>query len=193
MTNWIVFDYGEVLSTRTTAVPKLAATMGVAVEPFEAAYWAEREAYDRGSGDLEYWTAVGARVGAKVDEALSDELTGIDVAGWSNFASSSLELLESLSEAGANLALLSNAPAAFGRWVRAQDWARMFRETLFSGDVHCAKPDPEIFRLLLEKLGAEPADCLFFDDRQSNVDGARAVGIQAHLWDGAEAARAALD
>ncbi|WP_425425363.1 HAD-IA family hydrolase [Amycolatopsis saalfeldensis] len=58
--------------------------------------------------------------------------------------------------------------------------------------VGCAKPDPEIFRLLLEKLGAEPADCLFFDDRQSNVDGARAVGIQAHLWDGAEAARAAL-
>lgn len=192
MTNWIVFDYGEVLSTRTTAVPKLAATMGVAVEEFEAAYWAERDPYDRGLGDLEYWTALGARVGTKVDEALSDELTGIDVAGWSNLAPSSLELLESLSEAGANLALLSNAPAAFGRWVRSQEWARVFRETLFSGDVKCAKPDPEIFRLLLDKLGAEPADCLFFDDRQSNVDGARAVGIQAHLWDGAEAARAAL-
>lgn len=140
-----MFDYGEVLSTRTTAVPKLAATMGVAVEPFEAAYWAERESYDRGLGDLEYWTAVGARFGAKVDEALSDELTGIDVAGWSSFAPSSRELLESLSEAGANLALLSNAPAAFGRWVRAQDWARMFRETLFSGDGRVREAGPGDF------------------------------------------------
>ncbi|MDT8910674.1 HAD-IA family hydrolase [Amycolatopsis sp. PS_44_ISF1] len=173
-------------------MPKLAATMGVAVDAFEAAYWAERDAYDRGQADLGYWTAVGARFGAKVDEALSDELTGIDVAGWSNLAPSSLELLESLSEAGANLALLSNAPTSFGRWVRAQDWSRVFRETLFSGDVHCAKPDPKIFLLLLEKLGAEPGQCLFFDDRQTNVDGARSVGIQAHRWDGAEAARAAL-
>lgn len=192
MTNWLVFDYGEVLCTRTTAVPKLAATMGVAPEVFEPVYWAVRDAYDRGSSDFAYWASIGERVGARVDEAMSEELTALDVAGWSHLAPSSLSLLEGLAEAGAALALLSNAPVSFGRWVRAQDWARLFRVTVFSGDVACAKPDERIFRLLLEKLGARPEDCLFFDDRESNVEGARAVGIRAHRWDGAEAARAAL-
>ncbi|WP_326567097.1 HAD family phosphatase [Amycolatopsis rhabdoformis] len=191
--NWLVFDYGEVLCTRTTALPKLAATMGVAAEDFEPVYWAVREPYDRGCTDLEYWTSIGDRLGARVSDAMSEELTAIDIAGWSNLAPSSLELLEALSEAGAALALLSNAPSSFGRWVREQEWARLFRVTVFSGDVKCAKPDAEIFQLLLEKLGAKPEECLFFDDRESNVEGARAVGLRAHLWDGAEAARAALD
>jgi putative hydrolase of the HAD superfamily len=131
-------------------------------------------------------------VARPVDEALSDKLTRIDVEGWGHLEPSSKALLEALSEAGASLALLSNAPSVFGDWVRAQDWARHFRVTLFSGDVRCVKPDAKIFELLLEQLEAEPGDCLFFDDRQSNVDGANAVGLQARLWNGADAARAWL-
>ncbi|GAA3557942.1 HAD family phosphatase [Amycolatopsis ultiminotia] len=192
MTNWIVFDYGEVLCTRTTSVPKLAATMGVPAGVFEPAYWELRDAYDRGSTDLEYWTSIGERVGAPVDEAMSAELTALDIEGWAHLVPSSLELLESLAEAGAALALLSNASVAFGAWVRTQEWAKLFRHTMFSGDVRCAKPDAEIYHLLLDQLGAEPGDCLFFDDRESNVEGARAVGMHAHRWDGTEAARAAL-
>ncbi|MFF0149273.1 putative hydrolase of the HAD superfamily [Amycolatopsis sulphurea] len=192
MSHWIVFDYGEVLCTRTTAVPKLAAVTGVPAEDFEPVYWELREPYDRGSTDLAYWTAIGERLGVQVDEALSAELTALDVAGWSHLTTEALDLLESLAEAGASLALLSNASVTFGAWVREQEWAKLFRHTMFSGDVRCAKPDAEIYRLLLAQLGAEPGECLFFDDRASNVDGARAVGLRAHVWNGAEAARAAL-
>ncbi|MEU0529996.1 HAD family hydrolase [Amycolatopsis tolypomycina] len=191
--NWIVFDYGDVLSKPSAALPDLAAAMRAPLPEFLAAYWEYRLAYDAGSTPLEYWQEVGNAVGAPVDEALSDELTRIDVEGWGHLEPSSKALLEALSEAGANLALLSNAPVAFGEWVRAQDFARHFRVTLFSGDVRCVKPDAKIFRLLLDELGAEPADCLFFDDRESNVDGARAVGLRAHVWNGADAARAWLD
>ncbi|SEB38064.1 putative hydrolase of the HAD superfamily [Amycolatopsis tolypomycina] len=191
--NWIVFDYGDVLSKPSAALPDLAAAMRAPLPEFLAAYWEYRLAYDAGSTPLEYWQAVGNAVGAPVDETLSDELTRIDVEGWGHLEPSSKALLEALSEAGANLALLSNAPVAFGEWVRAQDFARHFRVTLFSGDVRCVKPDAKIFRLLLDELGAEPADCLFFDDRESNVDGARAVGLRAHVWNGADAARAWLD
>ena len=191
--NWIVFDYGDVLSKPSAALPDLAAAMGAPLPEFLAAYWQYRLPYDAGSTPLEYWQAVGDAVGTPVDEALAAELTRIDVEGWGHLEPSSAALLEALSESGANLALLSNAPVAFGEWVRAQDWARHFRVTLFSGDVRCVKPDAKIFRLLLDELGAQPADCLFFDDRESNVDGARAVGLRAHVWNGADAARAWLD
>lgn len=189
--NWVVFDYGEVICGRTKALPDLAATMGVATADFEPHYWAQRDSYDRGAPDLDYWRAVGEGLGVVVDKSTSDTLTQIDIAGWSGVEPTSLELLAALDEAGTALALLSNAPASFARFAEKQAWARRFRVRLFSGDIGVAKPDPEIFLRLLSHLDADAADCLFFDDRQSNVDGARAVGLRAHLWRGAEAARSA--
>ncbi|MEC3977070.1 HAD family hydrolase [Amycolatopsis sp. H20-H5] len=191
--NWIVFDYGEVLCERTAALPKLAAALGVEPGAFEPEYWKHRDRYDRGAADLDYWQAIGHGLGVTVDDALAQELTALDIEGWSHTEPASMELLSALHEAGAALALLSNAPSSFGRWVERQEWAKLFRTTVFSADLGCAKPDAEIFTSLLAKLGAAPPDCLFFDDRQSNVDGARAVGLRAERWLGVEAARAGLD
>ncbi|MFJ8812619.1 HAD family hydrolase [Amycolatopsis thermoflava] len=192
MTGWVVFDYGEVICGRTTALPDLAATLGVPLAEFEPHYWRLRDAYDRGCADLEYWGGVGEALGVPVDESTSDRLTEIDIRGWSDVRESSLELLAGLSEAGVPLALLSNAPSSFARFAERQDWMRHFRVRVFSGDVGVAKPDAEIFELLVARLGVSAGDCVFFDDRQSNVDGARAAGLRAHVWDGADAARALL-
>ncbi|WP_037320544.1 HAD family hydrolase [Amycolatopsis orientalis] len=190
--NWIVFDYGDVISEHTDALPTLAAAFGLEPADFEPHYWAERVRYDSGGSDLEYWQNVGRALDVDVDPAFAEELTRIDVEGWTHLEPAVMELLEGLHEAGAALALLSNASSTFGRWVREQDWAQLFRVKLFSGDLGCMKPDAKIYRILLGELGAEPADCLFFDDRQSNVDGARAVGMKAERWLGVETARSAL-
>ncbi|GAA5163536.1 MULTISPECIES: HAD family hydrolase [Amycolatopsis] len=185
---WYVFDYGEVICGRTDALPELAATLGADLAEFEPHYWAHRDAYDRGASDLEYWGAVGEALGVPVDESTSDTLTRIDIEGWSRLDPASLELVTSLAESGASLALLSNAPSSFARFAERQDWARHFRVRVFSGDVGVAKPDEEIFELLLARLDAQAGECVFFDDRQSNVDGAKAVGLRAHLWQGTETA-----
>lgn len=190
--NWIVFDYGDVISKHTDAKPALAKAFGLELADFEPHYWAERARYDSGGSDLEYWQSVGRALDVPVDQAFADELTRIDVAGWTHLEPAVMELLEGLHEAGASLALLSNASSTFGRWVREQEWAGLFRVKLFSGDLGCLKPDAKIYRILLGELGAEPADCLFFDDRQSNVDGARAVGLKAERWLGVETAISAL-
>ncbi|SDX22372.1 putative hydrolase of the HAD superfamily [Amycolatopsis xylanica] len=187
--NWTVFDYGEVIVKRTQAIPKLAATMGVAVEDFEPRYWDLRDPYDRGCADLEYWGGIGAALGVGVDAALSEELTQLDIEGWLDVEPTTIELLEALAEAGVALALLSNAPSSMGRVVERQDWAAHFRTLVFSGDLGFAKPDKRIYDVVAAKLDARPADCLFFDDRQVNVDGAIAAGWKAHRWLGAEEAK----
>lgn len=187
--NWLVFDYGEVISKRTAALPALATELGVGLAEFEEQYWACRDAYDRGCSDLEYWGTLGKALGVDVDQSTSDTLTAMDIEGWLHTEPATIELLAALDEAGAALALLSNAPSSFGRVAEQQDWARHFRTLVFSGDLGCAKPDAEIFKALLGKLEAEPGDCLFFDDRQTNVDGALAVGIRAHRWLGVDTAR----
>jgi putative hydrolase of the HAD superfamily len=183
--NWIVFDYGEVISTRTQAIPELAATMGVETSVFELQYWAQREPYDRGCSDFEYWKSIADAVGVALDQSTSDKLTSMDIEGWLNTDPATVEMLAALEEAGAALALLSNAPSSFARVAERQDWAKHFRVTVFSGDLGIAKPDAEIFEALVAKLGAEPSDCLFLDDRQVNVDGALAAGLRSQRWLGA--------
>lgn len=189
---WAVFDYGEVLCTRTEALPRLAARLGVSQERFESAYWAHRDAYDRGCSDEEYWSAVAASTGARLDGDAVADLTRLDIEGWSYLHPASAALLDELARDGAQLALLSNAPSSFARFAERQPWAEHFRVRVFSGDVGCAKPDAKIFELLAERLGARPSDCVFFDDREVNVTGARAAGLRAHLWQGADHARRML-
>ncbi|MEV0705344.1 HAD family phosphatase [Saccharopolyspora sp. NPDC050389] len=192
MVRWIVFDYGEVISRRTTALPDIAAMLGVEPPEFERAYFAERTAYDRGLSDVEYWRAVAARLGKDVDAELSTRLTRADVGGWLQTAPESVQLLEDLHRQGVTMAVLSNAPSSFGREVEQESWARLFKHLIFSGDLRLAKPDAAIYRALLETLDAPAAECLFFDDRQENVDGAREAGLHAERWQGADAARAVL-
>ena len=42
-------------------------------------------------------------------------------------------------------------------------------------------------------LGRRPKDLLFIDDRQRNIDGAAAVGVEAILFEGADSLRAELE
>ena len=189
---WVVFDYGEVISRPTGALPDLANLLGVPLADFERGYWAARDDYDRGQPDLEYWRAVGAVVGAEVDEELARLLTDVDVRGWLLPDPGSVELVEELAAAGVPLALLSNAPVPFARVAEREPWARHFRHLVFSGDLGVAKPDPRIFAALARRLGADPADCVFFDDRQVNVDGANAAGLRGVLWSGSSHARTVL-
>ncbi|MFJ6670715.1 HAD family hydrolase [Actinosynnema sp. NPDC091369] len=189
---WVVFDYGEVISEPTGALPELAALLGVPVEDFSRGYWALREPYDTGQADRDYWRAVGAAVDVPVDEELARRLTEVDVRGWLRPEPAVVELLAELASAGVPLALLSNAPVSFARTAEREPWTRHFQHLVFSGDLGVAKPDPRIFAALAERIGAEPADCVFFDDRQVNVDGAIAAGLQGVLWRGPAHAREVL-
>ncbi len=62
-----------------------------------------------------------------------------------------------------------------------------FRAKVVSGQVKQLKPEPAIYRLLLDRNGLAAGDCVFIDDSIANVEGARAVGMDAIHFTGAEA------
>ena len=62
-----------------------------------------------------------------------------------------------------------------------------FGVTVVSGREGVTKPDARIFRALCDRAGVAPADCLFIDDGPHNVEGARAVGMDAVRFTGAAA------
>ena len=55
--------------------------------------------------------------------------------------------------------------------------------TVYSHEVGMSKPDPRIYELACARLGVRPGETVFLDDTEEMVDGARAVGMQALLFE----------
>jgi epoxide hydrolase-like predicted phosphatase len=75
-------------------------------------------------------------------------------------------------------AMLSNAWDTT-RQVLTNDFPCLepFDIAIFSAEVKLAKPQPEIYQLMLEKLAVEPGSAVFIDDFKENVNAANALGI----------------
>ncbi len=104
------------------------------------------------------------------------------------------ELVADLDAAGVPLYALTNFSGEFFAPFRVQEAALFdrFRGIVVSGDERLVKPDPAIYRLLLDRYGLEAARTVFVDDRADNVAGAEAVGMIAIRFTGAEPLRADL-
>jgi 2-haloacid dehalogenase len=55
------------------------------------------------------------------------------------------------------------------------DW---FEAVIVSGEVELVKPDPAIFRLLVDRYGLEPSQTVLIDDTIANVQAAAALGFR---------------
>jgi len=59
------------------------------------------------------------------------------------------------------------------------DWLKNFDFATFSGDIRLIKPDPAIYEHTLQGLGVNASEALFLDDREINIQAARALGINS--------------
>lgn len=85
------------------------------------------------------------------------------------------------------IALLSNASGEFlNRILKRIDTDLLFDCMIISSEVKLAKPDKEIFELLLSKIGVKPSDAVFIDDNILNIKAAKDLGINGILFDNIE-------
>jgi len=105
------------------------------------------------------------------------------------------EIVAELDAAGVPLFAITNFSADFWPPFHAKEQAffSRFRDIVVSGQVKLLKPDPAIYYLALDRFHLRPADALFVDDREINVEGALAVGMQAHLFTNAADLRTRLE
>jgi len=194
---WVVFDYGGVLCTDQPADDRRALAVAAGVDPddagavrrFWAGYWRHRDAYDRAELDSPaYWTAV---LGAEPDDVAAVDRA--DVTTWSHPYERTLALVPRLADRGTGVALLSNAPAALAAAVDRMSWTDLVPHRFFSCRLRASKPDPAIYRAVLDRLDARPEQVTFVDDRPANVAGAEAVGIRGLLFTDPTVLAAELD
>ena len=103
------------------------------------------------------------------------------------------DVVRDLHAGGDRLLLLSNMPSEVWPALTARfDWFSLFEGWVVSGDEKIVKPDPVIYRILIERFDVDPATSVFVDDRQENVAAAAALGFGAVLFTDAESLRRSL-
>ncbi len=125
----------------------------------------------------EYWRAIGAELNLDSPESIeafrtryySDEKINHEV----------VSLIKTL-EGRCRMGIVSNHPPGLQEWLAEWQLPALFETVVCSGEVGVAKPDEEIFRIALERLGLDPADLLFIDDTEEHVLAARSLGMNGH-------------
>ena len=92
------------------------------------------------------------------------------------------ELIEELKTNGYGIYLLSNASLRQHEYWPRIPASRFFDGTLISADEGVIKPQPEIYRLILERCGLKAEECFFIDDVPANIEGAFSCGIPGAVF-----------
>lgn len=99
-------------------------------------------------------------------------------------------LMDQLKVAGYRLfAITDNVQEVVAHLKITHDFWPLFEVAAVSADLGFLKPDPRIYQWLLDTAQIPAHECVFLDDVQHNVDGAKAVGMSALVFTDAGQAR----
>ena len=192
----VIFDYGMVLTGQpdTEAHDAMVRITGLPLERFEALYWADRHAYDEGRlTGIAFWQKIVSDANLNLSQSTIEELNQWDARMWTTQNPDMLAWQMQLKQRGLLTAILSNmGDSVLANIERNFDWLPRFDVLVWSFQHHLAKPDPAIYRLTLARLAVSPEEALFIDDKQPNVDAARALGMSALQFSTVERLRSDL-
>ena len=182
----VVFDYGKVLSLPPTEEQwqTLIACFGKSQQEFQQVYWSHRDGIDRGTLDIIDLLEKGRRrLRPPLSDAEALELIEHDNRQWTNVCPEMLTLARDLRRAGYKTAILSNMERRMLGVMREKlDWLDEFDVQMYSCEIGMVKPDAEIYLECCRRLGCQPEEVLFLDDKKVNTEGAKSIGMQSYVF-----------
>ena len=94
------------------------------------------------------------------------------------------EFCEAVKDQGYGIYVLSNASDLFYKYFPNLLPLDFFDGVFVSSDYLMLKPDLKIYKTFLEKYSLRADECLFIDDREENVEGAKKAGLNGFVFDG---------
>ena len=192
----VIFDYGGVLTgpPDPEARAALLSMTGLSADRFDSLYWADRQGYDEGRiTGLGFWRKFGRDAGIDLPASAIEELNRWDARMWTTENPAMLAWQLELKRRGLLTAIVSNmGDSVLEHMEREFGWLSRFDLLVWSFQIQVAKPDPAIYRYVLEKLRTRPEETLFLDDRVVNVDAALAMGMKGLVFSTVEMLRSDL-
>jgi putative hydrolase of the HAD superfamily len=189
----VAFDYGRVLSgpPHPEAYESLQQITRLSQGEFEERYWVDRLAYDRGDlSGLAFWKKFVGDASLNLSDVEVARLSETDASMWTTANAEMLDWHRRLKEHGFRTAILSNmGDSVLENIERTFPWISGFDVLVWSYQHGMVKPEPEIYNLLLERLGTSAEETLFLDDKMENIEAARQLGIQALQFSSVEQLR----
>lgn len=119
--------------------------------------------------------------GQKACPKYAKELPLYDEGWYSMFGGAiegTVEILKNLKRAGTPLYALTNWSAEKFPWAKENfPFLNLFDGIVVSGEEKIIKPNPEIYKRLLNRYNLKAENCIFIDDSPANVAAARALGM----------------
>jgi putative hydrolase of the HAD superfamily len=182
----VIWDFGGVLTTSPFAAfarfeTERGLPAGIIRRTNAANHWENAWAkFERAELDLEEFDALFAAESLN----LGAEVRGKDVLP---LLSGDLrpEMVEALRRVKARFktgCITNNLPAnaigsASGRTLYIAEVMALFDHVIESARIGLRKPDPRIYRMMVEGLGVDPAACVYLDDLGVNLKPAREMGM----------------
>ena len=190
----IVFDIGNVLTDFRWE--EFLADKGfdgemirrIAKASVESPLWKE---IDRGEWDREKLMQEFVKLDPEIEEEL--HLAYDDVHGMVTPRDYAIPWIKELKEKGYRVYYLSNfSDKAYVECADALGFLPYTDGGILSYRERMVKPEPEIYRRLLERYGLKAEECVFLDDLEVNVEAARAEGIAGIVFKTREQAQEEL-
>jgi HAD superfamily hydrolase (TIGR01509 family) len=184
----IIFDMGGVILRTEDHTPRteLAKRFGMTREELELLVFTSPSAMEATVGmisDRQHWANVWKEL--NVPEA---EQAACEKAFWDGDAIDQKLIAFLRAQKGRyTTALLSNAwPSAREALTDYYHCMDAFDVSMFSYEVGLAKPDPAIYRQILERVGVKAEEAIFVDDVKENILAAAALGIHGIQFRGTD-------
>jgi len=76
------------------------------------------------------------------------------------------------------LALTNWSAETFPVAIERYEFLSWFEGIVVSGTEKCKKPEPEIYKILIDRYQVNPTECIFIDDNKDNIKMAEELGIR---------------
>lgn len=180
----IIFDFGNVLveyNIKEFMVKKgmspdmikrllKASIMGPFWDEFDRGVLTEDEAFE---GFL------------SIDPEIGEELHTVfdNIHGMLTKRDFATDWIKDLKQTGYNVYYLSNySKKAFEECADSVDFIEYMDGGIMSHQVLMIKPDPNIYKLLLNRYNLKPEECLFVDDTPQNVEVSQTLGMKGIVY-----------
>lgn len=94
------------------------------------------------------------------------------------------DILKRLKASGYDLYLFSNVSQDFHQFKEIIPGLEYFDGVFLSSDWKRLKPEKELYQHFFDHFDLEPSECFFVDDLAANIEGAAALGMDGHVFDG---------
>ncbi len=188
----VVFDFNGVMTRNGKSelvVKFLSDSLHLSPEEYKQA---NREKKASGLSYEQFWRQFANDKGIEIPEHWGDQLKAA-MKESSDVNPEMYVLIDELKKNRIRVGLLTNTGEEWANINREFGFFKPFDPCLLSYQVGFEKPDPAIFRVLLTELGSpKPKEVVFIDDKADNVEQAKALGIDAILFESSDQIRSEL-